>query len=406
MPTFAYQAINENGVTVSGTIEADTPEMVNNILAARGFIPAKVTSADAGTQKGFMAKLNATFGSVSPPELILFTKQFRTLLLAGVPILRLLQVLEAQTQSAILKKAIGQMDMDIKGGATLTDAMEKHPKVFIPLYRSMIHAGEVSGTVPDVLERLSYILEHEHKIRSDVKAALQYPIIVLVALSIAFVVLLTFVIPRFVGIFLRAGIELPWPTKAAMTLYQFLNNYWHIIIAAVFLIIFGLRYYFKTERGALARDRFLLKLPLLGSLFQKASMSRFASIFSILQSSGVQILTTMKVLIGTIGNSAIAREFARVQEMMQQGLGLAQPLRRAKYFPPMVVDMVAIGEESGNIEEMMRVISKHYDEEVEYQVKRLSDLIGPILVVGLAVVVGFFALAVFLPMWDMTKLAK
>lgn len=406
MPTFAYQAINENGATVSGTIEADTVEMVNNILAARGFIPAKVTSADAGVQKGIMAKLNATFGSVSPPELILFTKQFRTLLLAGVPILRLLQVLEAQTQSAVLKKAIGQMDMDIKGGSTLTDAMEKHPKVFIPLYRSMIHAGEVSGTVPDVLERLSYILEHEHKIRSDVKAALQYPIIVLVALSIAFVVLLTFVIPRFVGIFLRAGIELPWPTKAAMTLYQFLNNYWHIIIAVVFLIIMGLRYYFMTERGALIRDQFLLKLPVLGSLFQKAAMSRFASIFSILQSSGVQILTTMKVLIGTIGNSAIAREFARVQEMMQQGLGLAQPLRRARYFPPMVVDMVAIGEESGNIEEMMRVISKHYDEEVEYQVKRLSDLIGPILVVGLAVVVGFFALAVFLPMWDMTKLAR
>jgi type IV pilus assembly protein PilC len=406
MPTFAYQAINENGATVSGTIEAESPEMVNNILSARGFIPSRVTAADAGAQEGVMARLNAAFGSVSPPELILFTKQFRTLLLAGVPILRLLQVLEAQTQSEGLKKAIGQMDMDIKSGSTLTDAMEKHPKVFSPLYRSMVHAGEVSGTVPDTLERLSYILDHEHKIRSDVKSALQYPVIVVVALGIAFVVLLTYVIPRFVTVFAKAGLQLPWPTQVAMTLYKFLNNYWYVLLGIVILTIMAFHYYFKTERGALMRDTFLLKTPLFGPLFQKAAMSRFASIFSILQASGVQILTTMKVLIGTIGNTAIAREFERVQEMMQQGLGLATPLRKAKFFPPMVVDMVAIGEESGNIEEMMKVISKHYDEEVEYQVKRLSDLIGPILIVGLAAVVGFFALAIFLPMWDLTKMAK
>jgi type II secretory pathway component PulF len=406
MPTFAYQAINENGATVSGTLEADTPEMVNDILAARGYIPARVTSADAEAQKGIFARLNAAISTVSPSELILFTKQFRTLLLAGVPILRLLQVLEAQSQNLALKKTVAQMDMDIKQGSTLTEAMEKHPKVFSPLYRSMINAGEVSGTVPDVLERLSYILEHENKVRSDVKAALQYPIIVVVALSIAFFVLLTFVIPKFVTVFTRAGLTLPLPTKIAMGLYQFLYNYWYIILGGVFVLIIGLRYYFKTERGSLMRDAFLLRTPLFGPLFQKAAMSRFASIFSILQASGVQVMTTMKVLIGTIGNVAIAREFDRVQEMMQQGLGLAQPLGKAKYFPPMVVDMVAIGEESGNIEEMMKVISLHYDEEVAYQVKRLSDLIGPILVVGLAVVVGFFALAIFLPMWDLTKLAK
>ncbi len=194
--------------------------------------------------------------------------------------------------------------------------------------------------------------------------------------------------------------------SSCQTLYKFLNNYWYILLGIVVLTIMALHYYFKTERGALVRDTLLLKLPLFGPLFQKAAMSRFASIFSILQASGVQILTTMKVLIGTIGNAAIAREFARVQEMMQQGLGLATPLRKAKFFPPMVVDMVAIGEESGNIEEMMKVISKHYDEEVEYQVKRLSDMIGPILIVGLAAVVGFFALAIFLPMWDLTKMAK
>ncbi|MGV8079172.1 MAG: type II secretion system F family protein [Syntrophales bacterium] len=406
MPKFAYQAINENGATVSGVIEAESPESANNMLVAGGYIPARISTADAFSEEGFLARLKSQFSSVSPPELILFTKQFRTMLLAGIPIIRLLQVLEAQTQNPNLKKAIAQMAMDIKQGSTLVDALEKHPKIFSPLYRSMINAGEISGTVPDVLERLSYILEHEFKIKSDIKAALQYPIIVMIALGVAFVVLLTFVIPKFVGIFSKAGVALPFPTKVAMMLYQFLHNYWYIVIGAVIVIIIGLRNYFKTEQGSLARDAFLLRLPLFGPLFQKAAMSRFASIFSILQSSGVQIMTTMKVLIGTIGNTAIAREFVNIQDMMQKGQGIAGPLRKAKYFPPMVVDMVAIGEESGNIEEMMKVISVHYDEEVSYQVKRLSDLIGPILVVGLAAVVGFFALAIFLPMWDLTKMVK
>ena len=406
MPKFAYQAINENGATVSGVIEAESAETANNLLVLRGFIPARISAAGSIAETGLAARWEEFFGSVKTQELILFTKQMRTMLLAGIPIIRLLQVLEAQTQSKLLKKAIGQIGADIKEGSTLVDALEKHPKIFSPLYRSMVNAGEVSGTVPDVLERLTYIMEHEFKIKSDIKAALQYPIIVLVALGAAFIVLLTFVIPKFVAIFAQARIALPLPTKIAMMLYQILHNYWYILLAGIVLGIFLLRNFFKTERGQLTRDTLLLKIPLFGPLFLKAAMSRFASIFAILQSSGVQVMTTMKILIGTIGNAAIAREFSRIQEMMQQGQGIAAPLRSAKFFPPMVVDMVAIGEESGNIEEMMRVISVHYDEEVAFQVKQLSDLIGPILVVGLAAVVGFFALAIFLPMWDLTKMVK
>ncbi len=406
MPQFAYQAINESGATISGTIEAESPETANNMLVARGYIPARISAAGSLAETGFVARLNDMFGSVQPQELILFTKQLRTMLMAGIPIIRLLQVLEAQSQNKILKKAIAQIGADIKQGSTLVDALEKHPKIFSSLYRSMVNAGEVSGTVPDVLERLNYILEHEFRIKSDIKAALQYPIIVLVALSIAFVVLLTFVIPKFIAVFAKAGLVLPLPTKIAMMLYQFLHGYWYILLAGIVLVIVFLRNFFKTERGKLIRDSMLLRIPLFGPLFQKAAMSRFASIFSILQSSGVQVMTTMKILIGTIGNAAIAREFTRIQEMMQQGQGIAAPLRSAQFFPPMVVDMVAIGEESGNIEEMMKVISVHYDEEVAYQVKQLSDLIGPILVVGLAAVVGFFALAIFLPMWDLTKMVK
>jgi type IV pilus assembly protein PilC len=301
---------------------------------------------------------------------------------------------------------VAQMAQDIRTGSTLYEATEKHPAVFSPLYRSMVRAGELSGSLPDVLSRLVYIIEHETKIRSDIKSALQYPKMVVVALGVAFIVLLTFVIPKFVNIFAKAGLTLPLPTKIAMLMYQFLSGYWHIIIAVIAGLIFVLRAYFKTNAGRLVKDTFLLRLPILGPLFNKAALSRFASIFAILHSSGVPVLTSMSILAGTIGNSAISREFERVREKMGEGQGIAAPLGSAKYFTPMVVDMVAIGEETGNIEDMLREITIHYDDEVAYAVKGLSDAIGPILIVGLAAVVGFFALAIFLPMWDLTKMVK
>jgi type IV pilus assembly protein PilC len=190
-----------------------------------------------------------------------------------------------------------------------------------------------------------------------------------------------------------------------MTLYKLIAVYWYLGLGGLALLIVGLRFFLKTERGKYVRDALLLRIPLVGSLFIKAIMSRFASIFSILQSSGVPIMISMKVLSGTIGNRAIAAEFDEVRERMQEGKGISAPLSQAKYFTPMVIDMIAIGEETGNIEEMLRQVSIHYDDEVSFAVKGMSDAIGPILVIGLAAVVGFFALAIFLPMWDLTKVA-
>jgi type IV pilus assembly protein PilC len=325
---------------------------------------------------------------------------------AGVPILRLLQVLENQTQDKTLKRVVTAISRDVKDGLTLNAAMKKFPSTFSPLFLSMINAGEVSGSVPEILGRLIDIIEHEAKIKSDIKSALQYPITVLIALGLAFFVLLTFVIPKFVDIFAKTGIALPLPTKIAMLLYQGLANYWYILIIGLAALIVGLRSYFKTADGRYLLDAFLLKMPLFGPLFQKAAMSRFASIFAIMQASGVPVMQTMEVISNTIGNTAISREFDHVRDRIQEGQGISGPLGSAKYFTPMVVDMVAIGEESGNIEDMMRQVSIHYDDEVSYAVKGLSDAIGPILIVGLAAVVGFFAMAIFLPMWDMTKMVK
>ena len=404
MPTYIYQAINENGATVSGTIEADSVASANALISARGLIPSDIKQEKADGRDNLWSKMQSMSGKVKVQELIIFTKQFRSMLNAGVPIIRLLQVLESQTENNVLKSAIAQIADDIRHGLSLSDAMVKFPKIFSPLYCSMIRAGELSGNVPNILERLVYIIEHETKVNNDIKSALRYPKIVVLALGIAFFVLLTFVVPTFATIFSKAGLTLPWPTKFAMFLYEILKNYWYLIIAGIVIIIFSLNKYFKSEQGLLVKDSFLLEVPIIGPLYKKAAMSRFASIFAILQSSGVPVMSSLAILSETIGNAAISKSFDQIRERIGEGQGISNPLKSAKYFTPMVIDMIAIGEESGNIDEMLREISKHYDDEVNYAVQGLTEAIGPILMVGLAAVVGFFALAIFLPMWDLTKM--
>jgi len=407
MPKYSYEAINETGASISGVIEADTLDAARTLLLNRGYIPSRVTGAsERGAILGVSwASLEKRFSGVSMQELILFTKQFRTMFLAGVPIMRLLEVLEVQVTNPKLRQIVTEITQDVREGSPLSDSLAKHPKTFNTLYRSMIKAGEASGTIPEVLQRLIYILEHEHKIKSDIKSALQYPIIVVVALGVAFFVLLNYVIPRFVGIFARVGVDLPWPTRVSLALHSALTDYWFISLTLMIGLIVGLSYYLKTEQGRFVRDSIFLRVPLLGPLFVKAAMSRFASIFSILQASGVPVMNSLQILSGTIGNSAIAREFDQIKDRVEEGRGISGPLSTARFFTPMVIQMVAIGEESGQLDEMLQAVSVHYDDEVAFAVKRLSDAIGPILVVGLAFVVGFFALAIFLPMWDLTKLA-
>ena len=404
MPNYIYQAINESGDTVSGSLDVESVEVANSILMARNLIPSKIKEqSKAGDENWLQSILRSD--RVKMVDLIIFTKQLRSMLVAGVPMLRLLDILGNQTESHGLKKAILSVIQDIKQGLSFSEALEKFPKIFSNLYCDMIKAGEISGNVPIVLDRLIYIIEHEEKVKSDIKSAIRYPMIVLIALSLAFVVLLTFVIPQFVSVFNTAGLTLPLPTKIAMFLYTFLAKYWYLVLTVIATIVFGLAYYFKTKNGKFVRDTFLLELPVIGPLFRKAALSRFASIFAILQTSGVPIMQSLTILSSTMGNEALTRSFEHIRDRIKEGAGISAPLKSAKYFTPMVIDMIAIGEESGNIDEMLREIAKHYDDEVEYAIKGLSDAIGPILIVGLAAIVGFFALAIFMPMWDLTKIA-
>ena len=406
MPKFSYRAITEAGTTTTGEIEAESADKASSLLASQGYIPTRVKeerSAGAGVQLGSILDF---LSPVKAPELILFTKQFNTLIRAGVPMLSLLKVLEEQTEHPQLRKILGIIHRDIKEGSSLHDAFRQHPRVFTPLFCNMLKAGEASGALNEVLDRLTYIIEHEHKVKSDIKSALMYPIIVVCFLFIAFIVLLTGVVPRFVSIFKSAGLTLPLPTQICMLMYEFMVGYWYLALGIFVVVAVGLSLYVKSQPGKVVFYKVVMKIPIVGPLFIKSAISRFASIFSILQASGVDILQTMDILTDTIGNAAISNELDGIRNRLAEGHGIAGPLSSARYFTPMLINMVAIGEESGNLEELLQDVAQHYDTEVEYAMKKLSEAIGPILTIGLAAVVGFFAMAIFLPMWDLTLMAK
>lgn len=402
MTKYAYTARNDQGVKIEGSIEAASTDDARKKLAAMSAMPltVKAQSRLSFGMPSFMKK------RLKAADLILFTKQFRTLFNAGVPITRLLQILQHQSENAQLKQVAAHMTQDVTDGKSLSAAFRVHPKVFGPLYCSMIEAGELAGSLGSMLDRLVFLIQHDYKMEKDIATALRYPKMVLMALTVAFFVLLNGVIPKFAQIFSSSRIDLPWPTLAAIGLQRFLETYWYLALGGVALGIWAYGRWVITPQGRYQRDTLLLHLPIIGPVLQKAAMARFASSFSVLQASGVATLSSMTVLINTIGNAAIAHQFSLIQEKLREGRGLSGPLKNAKHFTPLLVSMVAIGEESGNLEGMLNDISAHYDEEVEYAVGGMTEAVGPILLVGLTVMVGFFALAIFLPMWDMSKIIK
>ncbi|MBM4149199.1 MAG: type II secretion system F family protein [Lentisphaerae bacterium] len=400
MPNYDYKATDDQGRTVSGSLEAPDASEARHALAARGLIPLSVMPApvSAGAQLRLARK-------VKPQDMVLFTKQLGTMLGAGVPAVRALDILESQSEHPTLRSAVTAMARDVRTGANLSTAMRKHPHVFSELYTGMIHAGETSGALVQVMDRLIYVIEHEAKVKSDVRAALQYPLLVLICLSAAFFVLITFVVPKFAVAFSRSGVPLPLPTRICLGIHSVVSGHWQLVLAMIAVVAVSAVALVKTRPGRHAVDKVTMSLPIIGPLVRKAAISRFASIFAILQSTGVAVLDSMVILQRTIGNAVMQRNLERVQVLLKEGHGIAGPLKECGVFTPMLVNMVAIGEESGNLDTMLREISRHYDSEVEYATKKLSDTLGPVLIIAMAALVGFFALAVYMPMWDLARIA-
>lgn len=401
MPNYIYRARNTKGEVITGIIEGPHSEAVAEQLFSKGYIPIKIEEGKRQVSPGFQL-----FGRVKSEDLIVFSRQLSTLIVSGVSFLRGLETLSEQTKNKRLRLAIEEIRKDVEGGSSLSEALSRFPKIFSPLYISMIRVGEEGGVLDEILERLASLLEHEAETRARVKSATRYPIIVIIAITVAFFFLTTFVVPKFASLYQSAKVTLPLPTRILIFLNKTIRTYWPLMIGAVIGLYFAFRAYIKTPSGRWNWDKFKIKVPIIGPVIEKTIMSRFARIFSTLYRSGIPMLHTLDIVSGTLGNVLIGRAVELIKDNVREGRGLAEPMVKTKVFPPMVVHMVAVGEETGALDNMLTKVSDYYDLEVEYSIRNLSTTLEPVLLLFLAGAVLFLALGIFLPIWDMIKVMK
>jgi type II secretory pathway component PulF len=405
MGTFAYKARDEKGSLVSGTMDADSQRAVSSHLDSMGLFPISVAEKKGMTLlsvEEFLTKLER----VRPDDVIFFTRQLRTVIKAGVPLISGLKALEEQTNNRKLKRTIKRVWQDLDRGKSFSDALSGHADVFSDLYVSMVKAGEVGGVLDEVLERLAYLLEFQMKTREMFKSALRYPTMVVGAIVIAFFVLVTFVIPKFALLFKGSTMAMPLPTRILLWINEIVQAYGIYILGAVVGLSIAIFIYTRTEQGRLAKDQVTLKLPFMGKIILKICMSRFAYVQENLIRAGVPIVTALEIVSRTVGNLVIARKVTEISQKIEKGKGIAKPMKDSGIFPPLVLHLISTGEDTGSLEEMLREVSIHYDSEVSYSLARLSSWIEPILILVLGGMILFIALAVFLPWWGMMDALK
>jgi MSHA biogenesis protein MshG len=399
MNKFAYRARDVRGALVRGVMEGDSREVVLSQLDSLGLVPVRVTEQQEIMRSS--GRILLKFTRVKFDDLIFFTRQLQTVIRSGIPLLAGLEALEEQTSSRPLKLAIGDVRRDIDKGQRLSDALGRHKKIFPEVYVSMVRAGEIGGSLEEVLERLSSLLEFQMKTKEMLKAAIRYPIFVISTLIIAFIVLIVFVIPRFAGFFKSLKAELPLPTRIMLFISEIVEGYGLFLLLGAVAIAVLVGIALRSERGALLFDRFKLKIPLMGPIVLKICMSRFAAMLENLVKVGVPIVKSLEIVTKTIGNRYIGAKVAEISANIEKGKGISKSLKDTGVFPPLVLHLVATGEDTGSLEEMLKEVYYHYDREVTYSINRLSAWIEPILVAGLSLMVLFMALAIFMPWWNM-----
>ncbi|MBI3804804.1 MAG: type II secretion system F family protein [Nitrospirae bacterium] len=403
MPIYRYKARDKYGALLDGIFESNGKEAVAGHLDGLGYIPVLIEEEKAG---GISSGLFSRFEKVTQQDLIIFSRQLATLVGAGIPFTASFSALAEQTENPKLREIINQVRRDVEGGSALSDAFAKHPKIFSSLYIGMVKAGETGGVLDEILNRLAILAEHEAETRAQIKTATRYPKIVIITLAVAFGVLMTFVVPKFTGLYSSFKVELPWPTRLLLGINKVVQQYGFFLLALIAAAVFGFRKYINTAPGRFWWDGLKLKMPIFGPIFKKTALSRFARVFGTLHRAGLPILQTLEIVSETVGNVVIARVITSVRDSAQQGRGIVQPMRVSKAFPPIVIQMVAIGEETGKMEEMMIKVSEYYDRDVNYAIKNLSGSLEPLLLVIISGAVLLLALAIFLPWWSLIEVAK
>jgi type IV pilus assembly protein PilC len=395
MPTFTYSARNLTGAIQQGEIELPTREEVVGYLRRQKLIPVKVEQKKA-------AGISFSFGTgIKTRDIVIFTRQFATMINAGLPLVQALDILAKQTENKAFAKVIEQVQHDVESGNTLADALRKHPKVFTDLFTNMVAAGEVGGILDVILLRLATFLEKSDALARKIKGAMVYPGVILAVAVGAVATLLIVVIPTFQAMFDGAGVALPGPTRFVIFLSAALQAYWYVILGAIAAIVFLLRSIYKTDSGELAIDQLLLKAPIFGNLLRKTAVARFTRTLGTLVASGVSILEGLEITARTAGNRVIHDAVMESRASIAGGETISDPLKRAGVFPPMVVQMINVGEQTGGLDEMLTKIADFYDEEVDQAVEALLSAMEPIMIVFLGGIVGGMIVAMYLPIFDM-----
>ncbi len=394
MPTYAYRARTRTGSTVTGERTADNQQMLIAMLRREQVSPLSIREKKAAFASRFA-------GSVKPKELAVFTRQFSVMIDAGLPLVQALESLGSQNENKHFKKVLTGVRADVEGGSTLATAMRSHPKVFDELYTNMVAAGEAGGILDTILQRLSAYIEKSVKLKRAVRSALIYPCAIMLVACIVVTVILVYVVPTFMTLFAGLNVPLPLPTQVVIAVSHFLTRYGLFILAGLVIFFFAFRSYYTTQTGRYNVDAMLLKLPVFGILLRKIAVARFARTLSTLISSGVPLLEALDVTGKTAGNAVVERAVMNTRKAIEQGRTIVDPLKETGVFPPMVTQMVGVGEQAGALDAMLTKVAEFFEDEVDAAVKDLLTALEPMMIVFLGLVVGGIVISMYLPLFTL-----
>jgi len=406
MPTFVWEGKTAQGRAMKGELEAPNLEAVVTVLRHRRIrpIPNRIREKGKGLEKeitipGFGEK-------VKTKDLSIFTRQFATMIDAGLPIVQCLDILGEQSESKLLRNTVRTIRQDVEGGATLADALRKHPKIFDALYINMVEAGEAGGVLNTVLNRIALFIEKANKLKKKVKGAMIYPCAIIAVAVIVVSILLIFVIPVFAELYGSMGKALPAPTQITINISNWFVASWYYLLFAIGGVVAGVRFYYQSDQGRINIDGLLLRLPVIGDMLRKVAVARFSQNMAILLSSGVPILEGLAITARTAGNKVVEKAIMDSRVSISQGKTVAEPLGESKIFPPMVCHMVAVGETTGGLDGMLRKIAEFYEEEVDDAVANLTALMEPAIMVVLGVILGGLVISMYLPIFQLGSLVS
>jgi MSHA biogenesis protein MshG len=406
MPFFEYKGRNQRGEAVKGRIEANSPEAVATQLFNSGITPIDIIIGSVGGDVLGTLRMRIGGGNVEPLDLIWFSRQMYTMMKAGVPIMQALRGLRETTENRAFAEVLGSISDSLDSGLDLSSAFQRHTKVFPSLYVNLIQVGETTGNLAEVFLQLASYMERDKDTRERIKSATRYPMFVVIAMVAAIFILNIFVIPAFAKLYSGFRIELPWATKLLIATSNFSVAYWHLLLIGTVLSIIAFRYYIQTPDGRYWWHKLKLKVPVVGKIIFQASLDRFARSLAVMMRSGIPLVQGMTVVSRAVDNDFISDRIVQMRDGIERGETIARTAVATGLFPPLVIQMISVGEDTGAVDELLFNVADYYEREVDYAIKNLSAAIQPILIVFLGVLVLILALGVFLPMWDMVQIAR